>query len=118
MKLKTTILLCSLLLTQTVVIPINASSNEVASLQFQRKGKRVHIEQHREHKRTRSVSLLISGYVEDDMLLLSFNFPLANAQFRVVDAETGKTIFEGAVSGTSLSIPLERDSDNFEVYIN
>lgn len=116
MKLKTMIVLGMLLFGQTLVIPINASSNALF-MKTQRKRYRVRIQTHKEHERSRSTSLFISGYVEDDVLVLSFSIPLGGAQLRVVNSETGTTVFEGTASGTSLSIPLERDSENFEVYI-
>lgn len=118
MKLKTMILLSGLLLGQTLAMPVSASSNEVFSLEFQRKRHKAHIKKYQQHKHARSISLLVSGYVEDEILVLSFSFPLRVAPLRVVDSETGNVVFEGAASGTSLSIPLERDSENFEVYIN
>lgn len=118
MKLKTMILLGGLLLGQTIAIPINASNTEMFSLEFQRKRHKAYVAKHKEHERGRSASLFISGYVEDNILVLSFSIPLRTAQLRVVDSETGNVVFEGTASGNSLSIPLERDAENFEVYIN
>lgn len=113
MKLKMIILLGSLLLVQTTVMPVNAHGRV---MEAQRRRHKAHIESSKEHARYRSI-LLITGYVEDDVLLLSFSLSLTNVQVRVVDSETGETLFEGIVSGTSLSIPLERDSESFDVYI-
>lgn len=107
-----------LLLGQTIIMPAIASCNEMFSLELQGKRHRVHIEQHRQPNRRRSAPLLISGYVEDNILVLSFSIPLKTVQLLVVDSETGITVFEGTASGTSLSIPLKQDSENFEVYIN
>lgn len=117
MKLKTMILLSSLLLAQTAVIPVNAYCNVPSSMEVQRSGRhRVHI-QRRPHQHSRSASPVISGYVDDNVLFLSFSLTLVNKQLRVVDGETGRTVFEGLVSGNSLSISLEQDSENFEVYM-
>lgn len=112
------ILLSGLLLGQTLAMPVSASSNEVFSLESQRKRHKAHIAKHKEHERSRSAPLFVSGYVEDNILVLSFSIPLRTTQLRVVDSETGVTVYEGIVSGNSLSILLERDSENFEVYIN
>lgn len=116
MKLKMIILLSSLLLVQTTVMSVSARSSVMSFMEAQRRRHKAHIENHEEHERYRSI-LLITGYVEDDVLLLSFSLSLTNIQVRVVDSETGETLFEGIVSGTSLSIPLERDSESFDVYI-
>lgn len=118
MKFKTMILLGVLLLCQIVVMPDSAYCNEMTSLEFHQRAHKVHIQQHRQHNRSRSISFLVSGYVEDNILVLSFSIPLKSTQMRVINSETGITVFEGAAFGTSLSIPLERDSENFEVYIN
>lgn len=118
MKLKTMILLSSLLLAQTAVVPVSAVCNAPSSMEVQRRGRHKVDIRHQQHQHSRSVSPIISGYVEDDVLLLSFNLPLVNKQLRVVDGETGKTVFDGLVSGNSLSISLEQDSENFEVYID
>ncbi|WP_455591778.1 hypothetical protein [Bacteroides sp.] len=117
MQLKTMILLSSLLLAQTAVMPVSAFCNAPSSMEVQRRRHRADIKQ-QQHRHSRSASPIISGYVEDDVLFLSFSLPLMNTQLRVVDGETGKTVFEGLVSGNSLSISLEQDSENFEVYIN
>lgn len=117
MKLKTMILLSSLLLAQTAIMPVSAFCNVPSSMEAQRRGHKADIQTHNHHSHRRSASPIISGYVEDDVLLLSFNLPLVNKQLRVVDGETGKTVFDGLVSGNSLSISLEQDSENFEVYI-
>lgn len=119
MKLKTMILLSSLLLAQTAVVPVSAFCNAPSSMEVQRRGRhKVDIRHQQQHQRSRSASPIISGYVEDDVLFLSFSFSLVNKQLRVVDGETGKTVFEGFASGNSLSISLEQDSENFEVYID
>lgn len=118
MKLKTMILLGGLLLGQAIAIPVSAFTNEVFSLKSQRKHHKAHIKKYQQPKQSRSATLLVSGYVEDNILVLSFSIPLRTAQLRVVDSETGNVVFEGTASGNSLSIPLERDAENFEVYIN
>lgn len=112
------ILLSGLLLGQTIAMPVSASSNELFSLKSQRKHHKAHINKHQQSEKRRNVRLLISGYVEDNVLVLSFSISLKSVQLLVVDSETGITVFEGTASGISLSIPLERDSENFEVYIN
>lgn len=116
MKSKTIVLLGSLLLAQTTVIPFSAHSNVMSSMEIQRRGHKAHVEKHYEHERYRSVLPVATGYVEDGVLYLSFSLPLSNTQIRVVDSETSKTVFEGIVSGTSCSIPLDRDSESFEIY--
>lgn len=118
MKLKTTILLGSLLLAQIAVIPVSAFNNVMLSVEARGRHHQVHINKHNNHHQSKDGSPIISGYVEDDVLLLSFSLSLGNKQLRVVDGETGKTVFEGLVSGNSLSIFLEQDSENFDVYIN
>lgn len=117
MKLKTMILLSGLLLGQTIVIPASASTNQMFSVQSQRRHHKAHIDKHLQYEKRRSAPLLLSGYVEDDVLVLSFSLPLQTTQLRIVDSETGNVVFEGTVSGTSLSIPLERDSGNFEIFL-
>lgn len=112
------ILLSGLLLGQTIAMPVSASSNELFSLKTQRRHHKAHIKKYQQHKQSKSVSLLISGYVEDNVLVLSFSISLKSVQLQVVDSETGITVFEGTASGNSLSIPLKQDSENFEVYIN
>lgn len=118
MKLRTMILMGGLLLGTTLVIPLSAYSNETLSMEFQRKRHKVHINKHVPHQHSRSVSPIVTGYVEDDFLILSFSYPLEKVPLRIVDAESGETVFDGVVSGSTLSIPLERDSESFDVYIN
>lgn len=117
MKLKTMILLSGLLLVQIVATPVSASDGLPSSMEVQGRGHKAHIRKHQQHERSRSVLPIVSDYVEDNVLYLSFSLPLSNVQIRVIDGETGKIVFEGVVSGTSLPITLERDSESFEVYI-
>lgn len=112
MKLRTMILLSGLLLAQTLVVaPAYASKAK-------RRWHRADLMDHDYHERARSVSPIVTGYVEDDFLILSFSYPLEKVPLRIVDAESGETVFDGVVSGSTLSIPLERDSESFDVYIN
>lgn len=118
MKLKTIFLLGSLVLSQSIISPLYASTQneEMSLLSVCRERHHVDLKARYEHQRARSASPIATGYVEDDVLYLSFSFLPKNASLRVVDAETGVTVFEGIVSGTSCSIPLDRDSESFEIY--
>lgn len=117
MKVRTMILVGGLLLGTTLVIPLSAYSNETLSIKFQRKRHKAHLNKQERHQHSRSISPIITGYVEDDFLILSFSYPLEKVSLRIVDAESGETVFDGVVSGSTLSIPLERDSESFDVYI-
>lgn len=119
MKSKTFFLLGSLVLSQSVISPLyaTAQSEEMSLLSVCRQRHHVHLNIKKEHYRDRSASPIATGYVEDNVLYLSFNYLPKKASLRVVDAETGATVFEGAVAGTSLSIPLDVDSERFEIYI-
>ncbi|EXZ26085.1 hypothetical protein M086_0097, partial [Bacteroides fragilis str. S13 L11] len=54
---------------------------------------------------------------EESQLFLNFNSSLENRKIQVVDSETGQTVFDDTITGTSFSIFLERDSDSFDIYI-
>ena len=41
-----------------------------------------------------------------------------NMKIQIVDSETGQTVFDDTITGTSFSILLERDSDSFDIYIS
>lgn len=118
MKLQTTILLGSLIFSQSIIFPSSASVQTEGScvLSVCRRRHNVDLNNKYQHRNKRSVLPVATGYVEDDVLYLSFSLPLSNTQIRVVDSETSKTVFEGIVSGTSCSIPLDRDSESFEIY--
>lgn len=116
MKLKTIILLGSLIVAQIVAIPIYAFSSVMSITEVQRRMHDVNLSNKYENHHRRSALPVATGYIEDDVLYLSFSLPLSNAHIRVVESETGKTVFEGLVSGASCSITLERDSESFEIY--
>ena len=39
-------------------------------------------------------------------------------KIQIVDSETGQTVFDDTITGTSFSILLERDFDSFDIYIS
>ncbi|MFK2264877.1 DUF3244 domain-containing protein [Bacteroides fragilis] len=61
---------------------------------------------------------VVCGYIEEDQLFLSFSSPLNNMKIQIMDSETGQTVFDDTITGTSFSILLERDSDSFDIYIS
>ena len=49
----------------------------------------------------RSTLLVACGYIEESQLFLNFNSSLENRKIQVVDSETGQTVFDDTITGTS-----------------
>ena len=104
------IVLVGMLFTQIVFTSNNVYGEDVMAIMKDRH--KVHLITHKE------ANLLVAcGYIEESQLFLNFNSSLENRKIQVVDSETGQTVFDDTITGTSFSIFLERDSDSFDIYI-
>ena len=109
------IVLVGMLFTQIVFTSNNVYGEDVMAIMKDRHN--VHLISHKEANLQRSTLLVACGYIEESQLFLNFNSSLENRKIQVVDSETGQTVFDDTITGTSFSIFLERDSDSFDIYI-
>ena len=78
----------------------------------------MHTNTHFSEENRRDILPVVCGYIEEDQLFLSFSSSLKNTKIRVVDSETGQTVFDDIITGTSFSIFLHRHSGSFDIYIS
>lgn len=109
------IVLVGMLFTQIVFTSNNVYGEDVMAIMKDRH--KVHLITHKEANLQRSTLLVACGYIEESQLFLNFNSSLENRKIQVVYSETGQTVFDDTITGTSFSIFLERDSDSFDIYI-
>ncbi|MBW9278680.1 DUF3244 domain-containing protein [Bacteroides fragilis] len=118
MKVRKNILFTGLILLQLLALPGEVYGMDHAVMAVMKKKHNVYTNTHFSEKNRRDILPVACGYIEEDQLFLSFSSPLNNMKIQIVDSETGQTVFDDTITGTSFSILLERDSDSFDIYIS
>lgn len=118
MKLRKIILFVGLILLQLLALPREVYGMDHAVMAVMKKKHDVHTNTHFSEENRRDILLVVCGYIEEDQLFLSFSSSLKNTKIRVVDSETGQTVFDDIITGTSFSIFLDRHSGSFDIYIS
>ncbi|MBE7398078.1 DUF3244 domain-containing protein [Bacteroides fragilis] len=118
MKVRKDVLFTGLILLQLLALPGEVYGMEHAVMAVMKKKHNVHTNTHFSEENRRDILPVACGYIEDNQLFLSFSSPLNNMKIQIVDSETGQTVFDDTITGTSFSILLERDFDSFDIYIS
>lgn len=118
MKVRKDVLFTGLILLQLLALPGEVYGMEHAVMAVMKKKHNVHTNTHFSEENRRDILPVACGYIEDNQLFLSFSSPLNNMKIQIVDSETGQTVFDDTITGTSFSILSERDSDSFDIYIS
>ena len=118
MKLRKIILFVGLILLQLLALPREVYGMDHAVMAVMKKKHDVHTNTHFSEENRRDILPVVCGYIEEDQLFLSFSSSLKNTKIRVVDSETGQTVFDDIITGTSFSIFLDRHSGSFDIYIS
>ena len=111
------IVLGGLLSAQIVFLSNNVYGENSMIVTIMKSRHSVHVITHKKENLQRSTLPVACGYIEENQFVLSFGFSLENRKIRVVDSETGQQVFDDTVTGTAVSILLDRDSNSFDVYI-
>ena len=111
------IVLGGLLSAQIVFLSNNVYGENSMIVTIMKSRHSVHVIAHKKENLQRSTLPVACGYIEENQFVLSFSFSLENRKIRVVDSETGQQVFDDTVTGTAVSILLDRDSNSFDVYI-
>ena len=103
-------LLSCLFLVQLILMPVSLFGKG----QDTPKRKPAHLELLQHTVQTKGCSPLITGYVEDSRLILFFHSSLQGVYLQV----TGRIVFEGCATASSLDIPLEYVTTEFEIVMS
>ena len=107
-------LLSCLFLVQLILMPVSLFGKG----QDTPKRKPAHLELLQHTVQTKGCSPLITGYVEDSRLILFFHSSLQGVYLQVTDQVTGMIVFEGCATASSLDIPLEYVTTEFEIVMS
>ncbi|WP_071147542.1 DUF3244 domain-containing protein [Bacteroides ihuae] len=67
---------------------------------------------------TRAPGLILTGYLEDQSLFLSFSQPFNDVRIVIIDAATGNVVYDSRITGNSLIVPsIDEDSPAFYIQI-
>ena len=66
---------------------------------------------------TRSLPSMIPGYVEEEMLYICFDTPIANKYLQVTDTTSDEIVYSDVFSGTTLIIPLTAIGEDYVVEV-
>ena len=93
MKLRKIILFVGLILLQLLALPREVYGMDHAVMAVMKKKHDVHTNTHFSEENRRDILPVVCGYIEEDQLFLSFSSSLKNTKIRVVDSETGQTVY-------------------------
>lgn len=60
---------------------------------------------------------IVTGYIEEGQLFISFSTPLNEVCIEVIDNVVGVVIYSGVISGNSLVIPVTSENDDYSIYV-